>query len=101
MSALFDLFPFCDHLLTLIRFPNLTLCHLSSSPAPEPLANLYSPDFYRSTWVTTALDTGFATAMSIQPKFLRDIFSMLFFFYYLVYAREADEKVKYFITLSS
>lgn len=61
--------------------------------APEPLANLYSADFYRSTWFTTALDTGFATAMPIQPKFLRDILSMVFFLYYLVYAREADEKV--------
>jgi hypothetical protein len=31
--------------------------------------------------------------MSIQPKFLRDALSMVFFLYYLVYAREADEKV--------
>lgn len=62
--------------------------------APEPLANLYSPDFYRATWVTTAVDTGFATAQSIQPKFLRDIMSIVFFIYYLFYAREADEKVR-------
>ncbi|KAF8320901.1 alpha/beta-hydrolase [Clavulina sp. PMI_390] len=62
--------------------------------SPEPLANLYSPDFFRATWLTTALDAGFATAMPIQPKFLRDIFSMLFFFYYLVYARDADEKLR-------
>jgi len=61
--------------------------------APEPLANLYSPDFYRSTWITTALDAGFATAMPIQPKFIRDILSVVFFLYYLVYGREADEKV--------
>lgn len=43
--------------------------------------------------MATALDTGFATAMPIQPKFLRDIFSFFFFLYYLVYARDADEKV--------
>lgn len=62
--------------------------------SPEPLANLYSPDFYRATWVTTAVDTGFATAQSIQPKFLRDIMSIVFFIYYLFYAREADEKLR-------
>lgn len=61
--------------------------------APEPLARLYSPDFFRATWVTTALDAGFTTAMTIQPKFLRDFLSMVFFLYYLVYARDADEKV--------
>jgi hypothetical protein len=61
--------------------------------APEPLAHLYSPDYYRATWINTALDTGFATAMPIRPKFLRDIISMLLSGYYLVYAREADEKV--------
>lgn len=72
----------------------LGLRDLQLLAAPEPLANLYSPDFYRATWVTTAVDTGFATAQSIQPKFLRDIMSIVFFIYYLFYAREADEKVR-------
>jgi hypothetical protein len=41
----------------------------------------------------TALDAGFATAMDIKPKFIRDIFSILFSGYYLLFASEADEKV--------
>lgn len=71
------------------RFDSLIL-----ESAPEPLQRLYSPSYYRATWIVTAFDAGFATAMSIRPKFLRDIFSMLFTGYYLLYAREADEKVR-------
>ena len=41
--------------------------------APEPLARMYSRAFYRSTWVVTALDAGFATAMNVKPLWLRDI----------------------------
>lgn len=41
----------------------------------------------------TALDTGFATAMHVKPRWLRDIVSMLFSGYYLLFANEADEKV--------
>ena len=78
--------------------------------APEPLARLvspscsvsrnrvnrdikYSPSYYRATWIATGLDAGFATAMSIRPKWLRDISSIIFSFYYIIYAQEADEKV--------
>ena len=61
--------------------------------APEPLARMYSPAYYRSTWIITAFDAGFATAMPIRPKFLRDLLSIAFTGYYLIYAREADEKV--------
>lgn len=85
--------------------------------APEPLAKLYSRDFYRATWMgaymalrdhyllakfdactllspsAVALDTGFASAMHVRPKWLRDILSMLFSGYYLFFAHEADEKV--------
>lgn len=43
--------------------------------------------------VAVALDTGFATAMHVRPKWLRDILSMLFSGYYLFFANEADEKV--------
>ncbi|CAL1707366.1 unnamed protein product [Somion occarium] len=64
--------------------------------APEPLAHLYSPSYYRATWISTGLDAGFATAMSIRPKWLRDICSVLFSVYYIVYANEADEKVRRF-----
>ncbi|GAA5983859.1 hypothetical protein JCM10908_005954 [Rhodotorula pacifica] len=64
--------------------------------APEPLARLYSSDFYRATWIVTALDAGFATAMSIRWKWLRDIASLAFSGYYLLFANDADEKLRKF-----
>ncbi|KAJ3497990.1 hypothetical protein NLJ89_g10278 [Agrocybe chaxingu] len=64
--------------------------------APEPLARLYSPSYYRATWIVTGLDAGFATAMSIRPKWLRDLASIVFSFYYIIYAQEADEKLRRF-----
>ncbi|KAG1715742.1 hypothetical protein ID866_1410 [Astraeus odoratus] len=64
--------------------------------APEPLARLYSPSYYRATWIVTGLDAGFATAMSIRPKWFRDICSILFSIYYIIYANEADEKLRRF-----
>ncbi|KAF9219625.1 alpha/beta-hydrolase [Gyrodon lividus] len=64
--------------------------------SPEPLAQLYSPSYYRATWVATGLDAGFATAMSIRPKWLKDICSILFSIYYIIYANEADEKLRRF-----
>ncbi len=42
----------------------------------------------------TALDAGFLTAMNIRPAFLRDVMSCLFSLFYLVFAEEADEKVR-------
>ncbi|KAI8843010.1 hypothetical protein BC829DRAFT_492182 [Chytridium lagenaria] len=45
--------------------------------APEPLAKMYTRNFYRATWVLTALDAGFFTAMHIRPVFLRDFMSMV------------------------
>ncbi|KAI5824551.1 hypothetical protein K523DRAFT_366154, partial [Schizophyllum commune Tattone D] len=62
--------------------------------APEPLARLYSPSYYRATWIATGLDAGFATAMHIKPRWLRHICSVLFSGYYIIYANEADEKVR-------
>ncbi|KAK1218820.1 hypothetical protein PQX77_018497 [Marasmius sp. AFHP31] len=64
--------------------------------SPEPLARLYSPAYYRATWIVTGLDAGFATALSIRPKWLRDICSVLFSVYYIIYANEADEKLRRF-----
>ncbi|KAN0064668.1 hypothetical protein ACQY0O_002298 [Thecaphora frezii] len=64
--------------------------------APEPLARMYSRSFYRTTWIATAFDAGFATAMHIRPNWLKDIMSILFSIYYLVYANEADEKLRKF-----
>lgn len=62
--------------------------------APEPLAHMYSANFYRATWFVTALDAGYWTAMNIQPVWLREMFSVLFTVYYMLFAHQADEKVR-------
>lgn len=62
--------------------------------APEPLAHMYSANFYRATWLLTALDAGFWTAMPIRPNWLKHIASALFSVYYLIFANQADEKVR-------
>lgn len=59
--------------------------------SPEPLANLYDRSFFRATWVTTALDAGFWTAMRIRPAWLRRTCEIGFTLYYLVCAEQADE----------
>jgi acetyl esterase/lipase len=61
---------------------------------PEPLANLYTRSYFRATWVTTALDAGFWTAMRLRRKWLRDLCSIFFSIYYLIAAEQADEKVR-------
>ncbi|KAH6618544.1 Alpha/Beta hydrolase protein [Boeremia exigua] len=61
---------------------------------PEPLASLYSRSYFRATWVTTALDAGFWSAMKIRRKGLRDVLSIIFSLYYMVCAEQADEKVR-------
>ncbi|KAL3469891.1 CLN3 protein-domain-containing protein [Aspergillus californicus] len=61
---------------------------------PEPLANLYSRSFFRATWITTALDAGFWTAMKVRPKWLRDIASLCCTVYYLFAAEQADDKAR-------
>ena len=60
---------------------------------PEPLANLYTRSYFRATWVFTALDAGYWTAMPIRKKWLRDIAGPVFSVYYLFAAEQADEKV--------
>ncbi|KAJ1907106.1 hypothetical protein LPJ81_000965 [Coemansia sp. IMI 209127] len=62
--------------------------------APEPLREYYSRSFYRATWIFTALDAGFWTAMTVKPKILRDMLSLLFTLYYLVYTDRGIEKVR-------
>lgn len=62
--------------------------------SPEPMANMYDATYYRATWVLTALDAGFWTAMKIKSKWLRDLASMVFSLFYLVAAEKADEKVR-------
>ncbi|KAF7946580.1 hypothetical protein EAE96_009575 [Botrytis aclada] len=61
---------------------------------PEPLANLYTRSYFRATWVTTALDAGFWSAMRIRRKWIRDLAGVIFTCYYLIAAEQADEKVR-------
>ncbi|VUC20601.1 unnamed protein product [Clonostachys rosea] len=62
--------------------------------SPEPMANMYDPTYFRATWVLTALDAGFWTAMKIKTKWLRDIASIVFSVFYLFATERADEKVR-------
>ncbi|CAM1510475.1 Fc.00g008100.m01.CDS01 [Cosmosporella sp. VM-42] len=62
--------------------------------SPEPMANMYDATYYRATWVLTALDAGFWTAMKIRTKWLRDLASIVFSAFYLIAAEKADEKVR-------
>ncbi|KAG7294393.1 hypothetical protein NEMBOFW57_004464 [Staphylotrichum longicolle] len=68
-----------------------TLVGLAS---PDPLTNMYDATYFRATWVLTALDAGFWTAMRIGNKTLRDVASIAFSLFYLVAAEQADEKVR-------
>ncbi|KAF2839575.1 alpha/beta-hydrolase, partial [Patellaria atrata CBS 101060] len=61
---------------------------------PEPLSNLYTRSYFRATWVTTALDAGFWSAMRIKRKWARNFFSLVFSVYYMICAEQADEKVR-------
>lgn len=90
LALLVNSFSHCPKFI--IQLTNVNSINLNL--APEPLARLYSRGFYRSTWINTALDAGFATAAPIPLKWLRDILSILFSGYYLIYANEADEKLR-------
>lgn len=72
--------------------------HNAYFTAPEPLAHLYSRSYYRATWISNALDAGFATAMSIhKPKWLKDLAGPIFGLYYLFWTEQAEEKVRVLI----
>lgn len=55
---------------------------------------MYDTTYFRATWVLTALDAGFWTAMKIRVKWVRDLASIMFSLFYLVAAERADEKVR-------
>ena len=78
----------------LIAYVSRNFFLLTFLNAPEPLSRMYTHSFYRATWILTSLDAGFLTAMNIQPKWLRDILSLLFSFMYLFDSEAADEKVR-------
>jgi len=86
--------PFQTVTLTLLYlYVTRNFAKLFNLESPEPLANLYTRSYFRATWVMTALDAGFWTAMRIRRKWLRDACSMVFSVYYLFAAERADEKV--------
>ena len=62
--------------------------------SPEPLAAMYNRDYFRATWVTTALDAGYWTARRVRGTFFREVASVLCTFYYLVCAEQADQMVR-------
>ncbi|KAL5615304.1 hypothetical protein BROUX41_005353 [Berkeleyomyces rouxiae] len=62
--------------------------------SPDPLSKMYEAGFFRATWVLTALDAGFWTAMKIKNRRLRDLASIIFTVFYLFAADMADEKVR-------
>ncbi|KAJ0298332.1 hypothetical protein COL516b_009985 [Colletotrichum fioriniae] len=68
-----------------------TLVGLAS---PEPMSNMYDATYFRATWILTALDAGFWTAMKIRAKWLRDLASIVFSVFYMFAAEKADEKVR-------
>ncbi|KAH8194538.1 hypothetical protein TruAng_011301 [Truncatella angustata] len=68
-----------------------TLVGLAS---PEPMSNMYDKTYFRATWILTALDAGFWTAMKIKQKWIRDIASLVFSVFYMFAAEQADEKVR-------
>ncbi|KAI8808437.1 Alpha/Beta hydrolase protein [Cladochytrium replicatum] len=74
---------------------------LSFLNAPEPLARMYTRSFYRATWILTGLDAGFLSAMHIKPKWLRDLLSVIFSVYYIMFPDDADEKVRKFRALAT
>ncbi|KAG6060947.1 hypothetical protein E4U17_003017 [Claviceps sp. LM77 group G4] len=89
--------------LTAWQITTLTLIYLYAArnfsalvglASPEPMANMYDSTYFRATWVLTALDAGFWTAMKIKLTWLRDLASIVFSIFYLVAAERADEKVR-------
>ncbi|PBP15709.1 hormone-sensitive lipase [Diplocarpon rosae] len=97
--ALFQMKAVCDEVQTLVvtllyLYIARNLGKLLGLECPEPLANLYTRSYFRATWVTTALDAGFWSAMRIRRKWMRDLASVVFTVYYLLAAEQADEKVR-------
>lgn len=78
----------------MIEYVRRNFAQLVGLESPEPLANMYNRNYFRATWVTTALDAGFWQAMWLRPRWFKDIASMVFSAYYLICAEEADEYVR-------
>lgn len=61
---------------------------------PEIYARHYNRNFYRATWILTALDAGFWTALPVRPAIFRYPISLLLTVWYLFHAEDADIKVR-------
>lgn len=61
---------------------------------PQPLNRMYTRNFFRATWIVTALDAGFFSAMNVRPDALRHFLSVVLSVYYLFNADSASEKVR-------
>eukprot|EP01083_Nonionella_stella_P038144 103850_1 len=70
---------FMSHLLSIIG--------LDESDLPE---QHYHPDFKNLRKVLTGLDAGIITCLHIQPKWLRDILSILLGGYYIIFSKKAE-----------
>ncbi|KAI8913391.1 Alpha/Beta hydrolase protein [Gorgonomyces haynaldii] len=81
----------------------LTLSHLVHNglvlfglQGPEPLSKMYTRSFFRATYVTTALDAGYFSCLSIKNSVLREALSAVLSVVYLFYPDAAEEKCKRF-----
>ncbi|KAI0236157.1 hypothetical protein L0F63_004247 [Massospora cicadina] len=84
-------------LFTLMAVHALNNCLLLVGlEGPEPLAHLYNRSYFRASWILTALDAGFWTAMPIRPRWVRDLLAPLFSFVYLFFPNAADSMVRRF-----
>ena len=59
---------------------------------PPETRSGFSRDYYRATWITTAMDAGFWSCLKIKWKWLRDIASVLVTGYYLIAYETATAK---------
>lgn len=68
---------------------------LNLQPRPTN-QSLYSPSFGRAVSIVTAGNAGAWTALPLRPKFIRDIFQLVFGVYYMFTPDHAEEKSRKF-----
>ncbi|KAI8913392.1 Alpha/Beta hydrolase protein [Gorgonomyces haynaldii] len=64
---------------------------LSFLNPPEPMNRMYTRSYFRATWIFSALDAGFFTAMKLRPAWLRDVMSIVFSIGYLLFPEAAED----------
>jgi hypothetical protein len=60
---------------------------------PERFSKMYTRNFFRATYINTALDAGFYTCMNIRNKYIRDLMSIFVSVMYLFFPDAANAKV--------